>query len=255
MSQLFRPATIVSFILVFSRISGFFVASPIIGARTLPAMFKALIVLVLTLLLFPPLDKISAIPATMGDFIILVAGQAVIGLLLGMAVSIVFEAIQSGGSLIDLQIGFSMSSLVDPHSGVMSTVNARWFYMIATMIFLGLDGHHWLVLGLINSFRALPLDSFRVGPGYVTLMIRSFSDIIRVAFVTAAPVLIGVILVDVTAGFIARTAPKLNILLISFPFKIFLGLFILMATFGNIMMGFSRYFSQLQQQIIRAFYI
>lgn len=244
-----------SFILVLARVAGFVESAPVLGARTTPRPVKILMALLLSLMIYLSMGGGSFVPKTLAHFAFYVLGQALVGLLMGTVVSFLFAAIQGGGSLADLQIGFSMSSLVDPQTGVMSTVVSRWLYMAATILFIGLDGHHWLILGLINSFKVLPADSLAMKAGISQLMIRSFSDNLKIAFITAAPVLVAVILVDVAAGFIARTAPKLNILIISFPFKIGLGLVVLMLSFGTLVYMMARWFNQWQVPIMRAFYI
>jgi len=253
--NLFLQEIGLSFILVLSRVSGFITASPILGAKSIPKRTKIMLALLLSLVVFISLPKAAVIPRGLVELGLLILGQLVIGFLLGATVSFAFAGLQAGGALIDLQVGYSMSSLVDPQSGVMSTVVSRWHYMLATMVFLGLDGHHWLVLGIINSFKALPPAGFGISHGLANFMIKSFSDILKIELNSAIPVLIAVILVDVTAGFIARTAPKLHILIISFPFKIFLGIFMMIASFSALVFMFSKWLGDLQIPLLRAFYL
>lgn len=255
MESLFRQETVITFILVLSRVSGFMAAAPILGAKTMPRKLKVLLAFFLSVLVFIAMPKAGGAPHSLPALALMIAGQVFIGFLMGSVVSFVFAAIQAGGALMDLQVGYSMSSLVDPQSGVMATVLARWHYMLATMIFLGLDGHHWLVLGLVNSFKIQPLTDATISSGFSYFAIRTFSNILKIAFNSAIPVLIAVILVDVTAGFIARTAPKLNILIISFPFKIFLGLTVMAAAFGGTVYMIAKWLGDLQYPLLRAFYL
>jgi flagellar biosynthesis protein FliR len=65
----------------------------------------------------------------------------------------------------DMQIGFGMSALVDPATGHQATIVSRWFSMITVMLFLGINGHHWLFLGLINSFKVATLEQSLIMQG------------------------------------------------------------------------------------------
>jgi len=225
----------------------------VFGLRSVSGKLKVLFSLGLALIVFPSLPGITKVPESIFQLMFAVLGQAAFGFLAGMAISFALAALKAAGSIIDIQIGFGISSIIDPASGVQATVVSRWYAFLAIMIFLGLDGHHWLVLGLINSFKLSPLDSMLFTTGFVDYLIRTFSNILLIAFNVAAPIMIAVILVDVTAGFIGRTAPRLNILIISFPFKIAIGFFVMMVAFPTMILVFSRWLGKLQLPLLRLF--
>jgi flagellar biosynthetic protein FliR len=183
------------------------------------------------------------------------AGQILFGFFLGTCASFVFAAIQVAGSLMDTQIGYAMATLLDPTSRSPLTLISYWFNMLALVMFIGINGHHWLLLGIINSFKATPLDSFMLTAGFIEYMTRLFSNILPVAFHIAMPIIISLLMLDIVMGFITKIAPALNIMIVGYPFKIGMGLFILMAYYPYVLQIFLRYFDQLQKPLLRMFYM
>ncbi|MCD4783766.1 MAG: flagellar biosynthetic protein FliR [Candidatus Eremiobacteraeota bacterium] len=255
MNTIFEQESAITFILVLARVSGVVACTPPFTVKAFPTKIKVLLAVAVTLLVFPVLPAQAGVPPTMLHLVFSVVQQLFIGFLMGLAVSIFFAAIQSTGALIDLQIGFGMSAIVDPSSGHRTTVIARWFSFMAVIIFFAVGGHHWLILGLVNSFKLSPLENFAPGIGFVDFIIKNFSNILRMAFNSAIPILIAVILVDVTAGFIAKTAPQLNILFISFPFKIALGFLVMMVSIPSLLIVFEKWFTQLREPLLKLFHI
>jgi len=255
MNSIFKQESAVTFILVLARVSGIVACTPPFTMRAFPAKIKIIFALAITFLIFPVLPAIASVPPGILHLLFDVVSQLTLGFVMGLAVSIFFMAIQSTGALIDLQIGFGISTIVDPSSGHQASVIARWFSLLAVIIFFAVGGHHWLILGLVNSFKLAPLENFAPGIGFVDFIMKNFSNILRMAFNSAIPILIAVILVDVTAGFIAKTAPKLNILFISFPFKIALGFLVMMVSIPTILFVFEKWFNQLREPLLKFFYI
>lgn len=245
----------ISFILILSRVSGIFIAAPIFSAQYIPVRFKVLFALMVSLILYPSIQPIAQPLKNFQTLIVLGIGQILFGFFLGSCISFIFAGLQEAGSLMDVQIGFSMSTIMDPFTRTPVTLIARWYYFLAGMVFFAINGHHWLLLGLINSFKAVPLDQFILSPRFVEFYIRSFSNILIIAFHVAIPIVASVILVDVIMGFVARIAPQMNILIIGFPFKIAMGFFILVAITPSVMTFFQKYFNGLQEPLLKMFYM
>lgn len=245
----------ISFILVLFRISGIFVASPILMSRYIPAKFKLGFSLVVAIILFPSIPQLTEMPKTLAALAVYAAGQLLFGFFVGACVSMLFFSLQMAGTLMDLQIGFGMASMVDPQTREQTTVIARGLNFVAIIVFLVLNGHHWLFLGLINSFKAVPLDRFILSAGFIEFFIRSFSNILIIAYHIALPLIISILLVDVMMGFITKIAPQMNILIIAFPFKIAMGLFVVTIYMPQVMGTFIKYFDEWQTPIIKMFYL
>jgi flagellar biosynthesis protein FliR len=245
----------ITFILVLSRISGVMISSPILSSRSVPSKLKILLAFIISLMIFPAISMVETIPASMPRLLVAVFNQVAFGLLVGLVISMVFAAIQAAGGFMDMQIGFGMSSLIDPATGVQATIVSRWFSMITLILFLGINGHHWLFLGLINSFKAASLEQSLITPGLINYTIKAFTDIYVIGFNIAAPVLMSILLVDITAGFIGKTAPKLNIMFIAFPFKVAMGYFMIFLSLSSLLFIFANILGDLRGPLLKMFYL
>ncbi len=94
------------------------------------------------------------------QYVLLIIKEAIIGLLLGLIAYIILAAIQIAGGFIDFQMGFAIANVVDPQTGAQSPLIGQYFYTIAILFILVVDGHHLLLNGLVYSFEVIPLDQF-----------------------------------------------------------------------------------------------
>lgn len=253
LTEIFSISKAVSFILVLARVSGVITASPLFSVRSIPTQVKILLALLISIMVFIVLPPLNFVPVNLLHLFFAVVSQTIYGILVGFAITLVFQAVDAAGSLIDLQIGLSMSTIMDPSSGVESTVTSRLLNFMVLMIFLAINGHHWIILGLVKSFTTIPLDFASVSPGFLEYLIRAFSDIFKTAFVIACPIIITALLVDLSSGFIGKTAPKLNILIINMPFKIGIGIFVLMLSMSAIVYLIVNVLGQLKTPILKFF--
>ena len=216
------------FLLILMRVGPILFMMPLLNARNLPNLLKVGLALAVSLVLWPvvPLD-VSLFPTDPYGFGFFLISELMIGFLLGLSVQLVFAGVQLGGELAGFQMGLSMASAIDPQSGVDTTLIAQLYYLLALLIFLSIDGHHWFFRALIRSFQVLAPGEFVLkGPLY-----RHFLDlsgrIFLIALQIAAPVMAILFLIQIALGILARTVPQVNILMSSFPLTISLGLIFL----------------------------
>jgi flagellar biosynthetic protein FliR len=224
----FNPADILSFFLTMFRISIILFLLPFFGGQSIPNTVKAALVLVLSLAVWPalsfPAELFPSSPVGVG---VMLLGEAILGFFLGLAVRLLFAAIQFGGQLMGFSMGFSMINVIDPVTGVSEVVTAHFLYMCSLLVFLTIGGHLYLLSGLADSFRLAPPGSLLISPEigrqYTTLSAQIFSVAVRIA----APVTVAIFMVDLALGLISKVAPQLHVLMLGFPIKISVGLIFL----------------------------
>jgi flagellar biosynthetic protein FliR len=150
-----------------------------------------------------------------------------VGVVLGLVFAIVFLGVRLAGSIVGYQIGFAMVNVVDPNSETPASILGEYWFLIATLLFLTINGHHIIIAGLFDSFRLIPLGMVTIPTDVGEWFIKysSFAFVLAVKF--AAPVIITVFLAEVAMGIIARTMPQMNIFIVGFPMKIMTGLFLI----------------------------
>lgn len=223
------PRDVVIFALVLSRVAGIFSAIPVFSGRALPTRIKVIVVLMITLCCYPALQITP--PSNIGyDAIslgLLVFREILIGLTLGFITRIIFSAVEFSGQIIGMQMGFTISSIIDPSFGNQVQVMSVMQTLLATLLFLSLNIHHLFINSLVDSFRILPLGSWHISDEIVSFLIKATADIMILGVRIAAPVMVALLLTSVVLGIMARAFPQMNIFMISMPLNIGLGLIVL----------------------------
>lgn len=210
-----------SFLLVLARVGALVGTAPIISGRSVPLPVKAgFTALVSLALLAANWDRLAPVPDEWSGFVSLIVQQVLIGALLGFAASLAFAALQMAGQLVGLQMGFALGSVIDPTSEHQVALLDQFYAVLAGLAFLALDGHHWLVLALMQTFALLPLDApARLLPsaeGLAALTAQVPAIALRFAF----PAIAALIVADVALGVLVKVAPQLNVFVVGLPLKI-----------------------------------
>lgn len=213
------------FILAFIRFSGLIVAAPILGSRNFPAMAKIGLAALAAMTVVP---AIPALHQTLPDNPIMFAlygvGELLIGLIIGFIMTIVFAAIQVGGQIMDLQTGFGLINVFNPALETQVPVFGFFFFILAALYLLVIDGHHEMIRALVYSFKKVPLGGFVIQP----VLLRDISNLGSAMFydglLIAAPVAAAMMLAYVTMGLLGRVVPQIHLFVVGFPVTIALGL-------------------------------
>ena len=222
-------------LLIFVRVSAFFVTIPLFSYKTIPSQLKIVLAFVLSWMMYYTFS-IEAFTIN-GDYLLLVLKEAVVGLVLGLVVYIVFSAVQIAGGFIDFQMGFAMANIVDPQTGAQSPLMGQFFNFLLLLVFLAINGHHLVLDGIFYSYQFMPIDQFFPKFGDVEsieYIMKLFVAVFAIAFQMSAPIIATLFLVTLALGITGKTVPQLNIFVVGFPIKIAVG-FILLVTMMGVM--------------------
>lgn len=198
---------------------------PIFFPTGTPATVKVGITLVMAYMLIPGVDYtgINTINNNL-SFFINCMNEAVAGFTLGFITSLCFNTVRFAGSVMDMQIGFSMMSMFDPTASSNTTFVEHILYWFSMVIFLIVDGHHMLIKALIESFNVIKLGNFWLNQNSINMIIKIFCEFFSIALKIAIPIVLIILITDLTMGLIARTVPQLNVMILGMPVKILVGL-------------------------------
>lgn len=215
------------------------IASPLFSVKGIPNIFKIGLSLIVAYLLYRIIPyNISLIDHPFITYGILVGKEVLFGLALGYVVNLIFISLQMAGQMIDFQIGFSMASYYDPLTSNRVSLLGNIYYWVGMALFLAVNGHHYLVYALVQSFELVPLASLSLEGLNLEAIIDLFSGSFLIAFQIAAPILVVLLLVDVMMGLLSRTVPQINILMLGLPMKVLVGLLtiiVLLPVLGSMM--------------------
>lgn len=208
-------------LLVFVRLLSFFIVIPLFSYRTIPMPFRIGFSFFLALILFQTID--TSILTLDHTYIFLVVKEALVGLLIGLIAFIIVSALQVAGGFVDFQMGFAIANVVDPQTGAQSPLTGQYFYMIALLFLLAVDGHHLIIDGIFTSYEFVPIDAYLPlhEESIAEFIIQAFNYMFIIAFQMAIPIVGTLFLVDIALGIIARTVPQLNVFVVGLPLKIF----------------------------------
>ncbi len=213
------------FLLVFVRITGLFVMSPVFGRRNIPAIYKVgfsflMAILVVQGVQMPNLETYTSLLS----WIVLLGKEFIIGLMLGFVSYAVISAMYIAGQLIDMRIGFGMVNVFDPVSNIQIPITADFYIILTTLFMLVTDGHHLLIYALAQSFEKLPIGTAAFSTTLIDQMIRLVGIVFDIGFKIAAPVTVVIMITDMALGIIAKSVPQMNVFMLGMPVKVILGL-------------------------------
>lgn len=237
------------FFLVFLRTGAFLMALPLVNAPSVPVFFRFGLTLVVSLLLFPVLN-LGPLTFLADVFSLAVAagGEILLGLLAGMSIRLVFEGVQLAGQLMGYQMGMAIAEVIDPATEDQVALLAQFISLMATLIFLIINGHHVFIRTLVQSYELVPPLGFHVNGPVLEGMVRLTAEMFIIGLKAGAPVIVALMLSTVAFGLVARTVPQMNIFMVSMPLSIAVGLIFLglslphmSAYIGDLMGGVPRH--------------
>ena len=226
------------FLLVFLRLTAILMSIPIFGGKNIPITFKAGMAISVSVIIFPVL-KFENLPyySEVIPFGIGVIGEILLGTIIGLCVNLIFAGIQLAGQLAGYQMGFAISNVMDPQTGTQTSIIAGFQNIMAMLLFLAFNAHHWFLKSLEDCFNLVPLFNFAIKGPVIEHFMRLSGNMFIIAVKVAAPVMAALLVTSVCLGLVARTVPRMNVFLVGMPLKIGLGLI-----FVAISMPFLAYF-------------
>jgi flagellar biosynthetic protein FliR len=243
---------ILTFTLVFLRISAMLALMPVIGERAVPIRVKAGLALLIALLVFPTIR--TKIPTLQADAEIVavglaMVGEVLIGVTIGFAVRIIFAGIQFAGNMIGLQMGLAIANVFDPVSSTQVSIMAEFQYLFAMLVYLAVDAHHLLIYAIVDSYRFVAPFGFHFSESMMQLIVLFSKGLFVTAVKICAPVMAVLMFSNVALGVVARTVPQINIFIVGMPLQIATGLIILGLTIPFFVSAVQRVLNSLNTDI------
>ncbi|MFA6596765.1 MAG: flagellar biosynthetic protein FliR [Ignavibacteriaceae bacterium] len=211
-------------ILIFVRIASAFFASPIMGHTAIPALVKIFLGLIISYIVFLTIDKSTIkIEVSLWFLAANAVKEILSGLLIGFMLHIVFYGISFAGSLIGFDMGLSMAESFNPMAETQGNVIGDLLYYATILLFFLIDGHHYLIRGLVYSFSVIPIGKFTVTVPVYQLLIKYSGLVFIIAVKIASPVLVSFFLISIAEGIIARVIPQMQVFFVTQPLKLGIG--------------------------------
>ena len=215
------------FLLILSRWAGMIMLAPVFGARGVPGLVRLGLAASITVLVYPLISAAKpVIPIELLPYVAVVIKEVFVGLVIGFVIYAMTAILQGAGQLIDFQMGFTMGAAIDPVYGVQSPMMGNFQVILATMLLLSTNSHHYLIAAMLKSYAYIPINPSNL-PNHFSFYAQLVAHVFSLAIQLAMPVFGALLVSDLGVGLLSRTVPQLNIFSIVFPVKIIFGFIIL----------------------------
>ncbi len=228
---------LLGFALILTRISAFLLVLPVFSWQVVPVRLKAALAIFLSLFFYTVTPRATPPEVSVLAAIILLAGEAAYGLALGLIVMLLFSAVQTSARIIEQQMGLTMAEIVDPMTGEEASPLSSLLETIFILLFLSANGHHLFLLILSRSYEAFPPGTVPTIGVLTGGVIETGSALLIACLRLAAPMLAAFLILMVALALLSRLVPEMNILFVSMPVQVALGMF-LAAVFLPFLGGF-----------------
>lgn len=225
--------TIFPFLWIVLRMSGLLMTAPVLGTKYIPWPVKAALSLT-TAYYFWAYVPVAPLAGTLTGMVYQAGGEVFFGLALGFMGTIIMGAIELAGHVADVEMGFGIANVIDPQYGTSSPLLGTIKYMLVTLCFLAINGHHMFIVAVNDSFSLVPAGAGIIVSAWTQLGLQAFSKMLWMALLLSCPIWASMLIVDITLGIVTQTVPQLNVFVVGMPVKALVGLAILSVSLGYI---------------------
>lgn len=218
----------------FFRVLAFLHFCPVLDNRAFSRRIKTVLALALAVIITPMLPEKLLITELMSMRTILLTGEQLLwGMLFGMAMQLVFVALQTAGHILSMNMGLGMAMMNDPVNGSSTTVISQMIYTFCGLLFFVMDGHLLVVTILYKGFVWWPIGQ-AINRPTLLLIVQSLGWIMSSATLIALPTTFVMLIVQGGFGLLNRVSPTLNLFSLGFPISMLFGLLCISMMMTNI---------------------
>jgi flagellar biosynthetic protein FliR len=220
--------------LLFIRVSGLLISSPVFGRRNIPNAAKIGFCAVLTVVFISGLPEPAEYPVydSLPVYVLTVLRELVFGVAMGFVLTAFFNLTMTAGAIMDYQIGYSMASIYDYQNNSQTPITGSLFNIMMLILFLMYDGHLKLIEVIFKTITAIPIGTAMAPPDILLVAAEVMAKSFILSVMVAMPVLAAGIMLEIALGAVIKTVPQMNMFVVGIPVKIVIGLIVLLMTFS-----------------------
>jgi len=206
---------IIVFALILLRMTGFIFSAAIFNSPSISIPVKVLLSVVLAMLLFNTVaskEILVRVSENQNSLLIFAVMEILIGVSIGFLTRIFFFTVSMAGELISISMGLGQAQMFNPLIGNMGNALEQFLVFLATLLYFALNGHHYLIHGLTQSFQIISLGKISLATEGYASSVYMAQQFFILGIKIAAPVLIAMMVVQVGVGLLSRAVPQINVL-------------------------------------------
>ena len=231
----FSETEILLFFASLSRVVALFLLLPFFGDANVPPMVRIFLAFTTNLIVYPVAmanGTAHLLPLLQSDLgiVSLVLKEVCVGLVIGFTAKMFFDAMGFAFGHIGIQMGFSTAASFDHHLETSTPVISQLILILATLLFLAVDGHHFFLKSLVDSYHSVPVGGFVMSKELARHVIETSTQVFWIAVKLSAPMALMIFLINCAFGIIAKAVPQINVLVVSFTVNILAGFLVISLT-------------------------
>lgn len=222
----------------FLRIGACLMVAPLFGASYVPPRLRIVLAGALTLVALPMIPPVQGLTLLSGDGVITTVQQIVVGVAMGFALQLMFDALNLGGQLLANGMGLGLAFNIDPLRGVETPALGQLYVVLGSLTFIALDGHLALIETLVASFHGLPVGPSGLSPQALQSLADWGTQMFVGAVRVALPGMTALLVINLAFGVTSRAAPSLNLFAVGLPVTLVFGLVVIWLGLPSIQVAF-----------------
>jgi len=221
------------FVLVTARAAGVFAAPGWIGADALPILLRGGLAAAIGLVLTPWLAQRGAgVPGTPEVLLGALAWNFAVGLALGFGVSLLWSVAEMAGSVAELAVGLNPAAILGTEGASAATSLGQCYPLMLALLFFGGGGLEQWIAALQESFSTVPLAGALPTASPSLALVPVVGRLLGVAVALAAPVLLSLLIVNLTLAVAGRLTAQTALYMAALPAELGTALLALTLTVG-----------------------
>jgi len=218
-------ANMQGFVLVMFRVLGVFLRAPVVSVPGIPTRVKVGLGFFVAVVLWPTLGSPDAVPLSLLPMVGAVIRETLVGAVMGMVARLVITSVEIAASVMGLEIGFRAGNVVNPFTALPTSALEELYFVMASLLYLALDGHHVLLRALARSFEVIPLGaSVHLSGNAAWHLSALVAQSLAIGVKMAMPVLAVAFMMNVALALLARAVPQMQVFFLGMPVKFALGM-------------------------------
>lgn len=249
MNKIDLSAHFLPYVIFFGRTAALFLITPGFGEHQIPARFRLMIAFALSFALGQIVELPSIATAHPLNLLATLTQEALIGFLIGLVGRIIISLLDITGTIVSMQVGLGNAMMFNPSFGTQMPFVGSFLLLSATLLFLTLDLHHVVIHGLVKSYHTFPVGSGiysqKMSSNTAEYLVELMGNSIKLGVQISLPFLILGTIFQFFLGLLNRLVPSLQVFFVMLPAQLFLGIFLMVVTFGFILAVALSYFKDL----------
>lgn len=231
---------IFAYLLIMTRLGACLMFIPALGDNTIPARVRVTLAMALTLVVYLVLhDQIPLMPIQTIKIVMLLAREALIGMIIGLFARLLLSAVHTAGTMIAMSTGLAAAQSFDPTQGSQSAMVSTLLTLMAVTLIFVTDIHHQLIWAMVNSYNVFPIgfEALDFG-GIAGIAANIITNSFALGVQLAAPFIVYSLIFYVSMGILVRMMPQLPVFFVAMPLNVALGLWVFALVVTSIMQWF-----------------